>query len=134
MAVKMEVTIRGLNKSISRLQKRLSKNPEYLSIAINKSLISIQKEVKENLDYRILNRITSFLIRSWQIVKANRSKLSGRMGSNIKYSAIHEFGGMAGRGRKVRIPARHYFSKAIKKAMPQVKKIFEKYTEKLNRI
>lgn len=30
------------------------------------------------------------------------------VGTNVKYAAIHQFGGMAGRGRKVRIPARPY--------------------------
>ena len=30
------------------------------------------------------------------------------IGSNKEYAAIHQFGGMAGRGRKVEIPARPY--------------------------
>lgn len=30
------------------------------------------------------------------------------VGSRLKYAAIHQFGGMAGRGRKVRIPARPF--------------------------
>lgn len=30
------------------------------------------------------------------------------VGSNVVYSAIHQFGGQAGRGRKVTIPARPY--------------------------
>jgi phage gpG-like protein len=30
------------------------------------------------------------------------------IGTSSKYAAIHQFGGMAGRGRKVRIPARPY--------------------------
>lgn len=30
------------------------------------------------------------------------------VGSRIKYAAIHQFGGMAGKGRKVRIPARPF--------------------------
>ena len=29
-------------------------------------------------------------------------------GSNVEYSALHNFGGMAGRGRKVRIPSRQF--------------------------
>jgi len=35
---------------------------------------------------------------------------SGRavVGTNVIYAAIHQFGGMAGRGRKVRIPARPF--------------------------
>ncbi len=30
------------------------------------------------------------------------------VGTNLKYAAIHQFGGMAGRGRKVKIPARPF--------------------------
>ena len=30
------------------------------------------------------------------------------VGTNLPYAAIHQFGGMAGRGRKVRIPARPF--------------------------
>lgn len=30
------------------------------------------------------------------------------VGTNVVYGAIHQFGGQAGRGRKVRIPARSY--------------------------
>ncbi|MCK9372591.1 MAG: phage virion morphogenesis protein [Sulfuricurvum sp.] len=30
------------------------------------------------------------------------------VGTNLKYAAIHQFGGMAGRGKKVRIPARPF--------------------------
>lgn len=32
------------------------------------------------------------------------------IGSNVEYAAIHQFGGMAGRGRKVKIPARPYLA------------------------
>lgn len=31
-----------------------------------------------------------------------------RIGSNMKYAAIHHFGGQAGRGRKLTLPARPY--------------------------
>ncbi|MBN2895038.1 MAG: phage virion morphogenesis protein [Campylobacterales bacterium] len=33
---------------------------------------------------------------------------SATVGTNLEYAAIHQFGGMAGRGRKVKIPARPY--------------------------
>lgn len=33
---------------------------------------------------------------------------SAIVGTNVKYAAIHQFGGMAGRGRKVKIPARPF--------------------------
>ena len=31
-----------------------------------------------------------------------------KLGSNVEYARIHQKGGMAGRGRKVKIPARPY--------------------------
>jgi phage virion morphogenesis protein len=40
-------------------------------------------------------------------VRATNSEV--RVGTNLPYAAIHQFGGMAGRGRKVKIPARPYF-------------------------
>lgn len=36
--------------------------------------------------------------------------------TNVVYAAIHEFGGLAGRGRSVNIPARPYFRPAIDEA------------------
>lgn len=45
-------------------------------------------------------------------VSIGRSQKSGpdfaQVGSNKDYAAIHQFGGMAGRGKSVRIPARPY--------------------------
>lgn len=39
-------------------------------------------------------------------VRASRDRVS--VGTNVIYGAIHQFGGKAGRGRKVNIPARPY--------------------------
>lgn len=36
-------------------------------------------------------------------------------GSSVVYAAIHEYGGNAGKGKKVKIPARPYFYPAIRK-------------------
>lgn len=41
-------------------------------------------------------------------VSADSGTDYARVGSNKKYAAIHQFGGKAGRGRKVTIPARAY--------------------------
>lgn len=35
---------------------------------------------------------------------------SVEIGTNVEYAAIHQFGGMAGRGRKVRIPQRSFIA------------------------
>jgi phage virion morphogenesis protein len=41
-------------------------------------------------------------------VQPGYNSRSAWIGTNQPYSTIHQFGGMAGRGRKVRIPARPY--------------------------
>lgn len=53
---------------------------------------------------RIL-QVTGGLARS--VVSASGSDFA-RISSSMVYSAIHQFGGLAGRGRSVRIPARPY--------------------------
>lgn len=58
-------------------------------------------------------------IRSGRLFKAQpfnrRSGADAELGlrSPMVYAAIHEFGGMAGRGRKVHIPARPVFTPAL---------------------
>lgn len=42
-----------------------------------------------------------------------------RKGSKVPYARIHEFGGMAGRGLKTRIPARPYLHPAVTAALPE---------------
>jgi len=42
--------------------------------------------------------------------QAGRDQVVIGAGGEIKYAAIHQFGGLAGRGRKTRIPARPYLA------------------------
>jgi len=51
-------------------------------------------------------RDTSGLMDSVQIQKATAQSVT--IGSRLKYAAIHQYGGQAGRGNKVTIPARPY--------------------------
>ncbi len=41
-------------------------------------------------------------------IRAFPDKVGVTIGSPLKYAAIHQFGGMAGRNRKVRIPKRQF--------------------------
>lgn len=41
-------------------------------------------------------------------IRAHSDRDSVTIGSVLEYAAIHQFGGMAGRGKKVRIPARPF--------------------------
>jgi len=52
-----------------------------------------------------------------------KNKLTAIYGSDKKYSAIHEFGGQAGRGRKVTIPARPGVEMTKKYMGPVMEKI-----------
>jgi phage virion morphogenesis protein len=49
---------------------------------------------------------TGRLRRSIQVAEVTPRSVT--IGTNLVYAAIHQFGGLAGRGRKVRIPARPY--------------------------
>jgi phage gpG-like protein len=42
--------------------------------------------------------------------QAERNRVTIGAGGHIPYGGIHQFGGMAGRGRKARIPARPYLA------------------------
>ncbi len=53
-------------------------------------------------------RVTGNLYRSINYRADGHSVTLGAGGPGQRYAAIHQFGGMAGRGRKVRIPARPY--------------------------
>lgn len=43
-------------------------------------------------------------------ITSKYTKSLARVGTNVKYAAIHEFGGKAGKGRKVKIPKRSFLN------------------------
>lgn len=51
------------------------------------------------------------------------------LGSNLVYAAIHQFGGMAGRGHKTKIPARPYIGHRPEN-IPRYEKVFAEHEEK----
>ena len=51
--------------------------------------------------------------------------IKGVVGSNLVYARIHELGGLAGRGRKVKIPMRPYLRPALAKGRTFIEKIFK---------
>ena len=50
---------------------------------------------------------------SFNTQSAQSGYIETRVGTNLDYAPIHEFGGMAGRGHKVRIPERPYIRPAL---------------------
>ncbi len=75
--------------------------------------------------------VTGELRRSvkWKM-RGAKSNLVLVVGPNKVYAAIHEFGGMAGRGKKVKIPARPYVWPSYEK---QSKRILRVISEELLR-
>ena len=67
--------------------------------AIRKSAQRVITSAKALLD-------TGVLRASINVLETTRTSVT--VGSRIKYAAIHQFGGKAGRGRKVTIPARPF--------------------------
>ena len=109
-----------LTKKVKRLKR------DVIAKTINQSLVIIGGKLERNLNNVILNRVTGLLSGSFHIERASDYNLRGKIGSPVRYSAIHEYGGWAGRNRKVRIPARKYFSKSVKQAIPKINKLWEK--------
>lgn len=52
--------------------------------------------------------------------------ISARVSTNMEYAAIHQFGGLAGRGHKVSIPARP-FLKITKDDLSEIKETLRRY-------
>jgi phage gpG-like protein len=136
MASGMTIKVVGM-KDVQRKLNRVKKAvPKEAVRAINKSLLLAEKEVKINLSGKILNVGTGGhnyrggrLRRSFGVARENLAKINrlwGQIGSNVDYARIHEYGGKAGRNLSVNLKARKYFSKAIKKSMPNIHKLFDK--------
>lgn len=133
---------------LSRKAKRLK--PDVMVKCINESLIDMLGQVRKNISNVILNvgfERGGQLRRSFHIKNASVATLSGKIGSPMIYARIHEFGGIIKPVRakwlrfktrdgswhmvkQVKIPARKYFSKSIKQAMPKVRKRWDKQIRK----
>ncbi len=60
-------------------------------------------------------------------VSLSGNKIEGIIGSKVKYAAIHEFGGKAGRNLSVTIPKRSYLTPAVKETMPDIHQMFDEF-------
>ncbi len=65
----------------------------------------LRKGIRERMEARKI-LIDSARLRNSIAAKAEGSKV--HVGTNVKYARIHQKGGMAGRGKKVKIPARPF--------------------------
>lgn len=66
---------------------------------------TLKRLEKKGSTGKMLNRSSAGL---WHSIHPQSDADSARVGTNKKYAAIHHFGGPAGRGHKVNIPARPF--------------------------
>jgi phage gpG-like protein len=82
----------------------------------------LHREININLTGRVLHKRSGKLLRSWRGHQISKIPIGWRLmlGSDVVYARIHEIGGMAGRGRSVRIPARAYIWKAVERSKTRI--------------
>jgi len=112
----------GKNKKgsikLGRVTKGMTRN---LHAGLTRSGYILEAQIKQHLDNNILQRRTSRLYSSVTTqVKALTGGLQLKVGPNVVYAAIHEFGGWAGKNNRVRIPARPYVFPAWEKKKSEV--------------
>ncbi len=94
----------------------------------------VVKRIKRNLSGPILHRRSSDLHNSWDFVHFMTSKgWTMVAGSDIPYARIHDTGGFAGAGHKVRIPKRAYVRKSVVQEARRIRKIMERFITKIVR-
>lgn len=95
------------------------------------SLLLLKERVQRKLSGQVLHRQTGALVGSVAIQKFSGGSIGGRVGPNKVYAAIHEFGGMAGRGHSVTIPPRPYMQPAFEENISRITELFEKEIDKV---
>ena len=78
----------------------------------------LHKELTINMTGNVLHKRSGDLLRSWRGKKVSKMPDGFELvkGSSLVYSAIHEAGGMTGRGHRTRIPAGRYVSIAMERS------------------
>ncbi len=112
-----------LNKRLSNLSKNLARQlPDTVFEAVN----LLKNEIKSKaLSGQILKVQTGVLRRSVKTDTWGSGKKSGgKVGTNIVYAPIHEFGGRTGRNHASKIPARRPFSTVFFKNLKKINKMF----------
>lgn len=120
----VEVNKQHLNKILNKLsaasQFRVSRNSLMQSAAWMAGWSVKYRMSGKRPKY--LDRVSGYLVNSiLQSVRAAYPVQRGDMavltyGSDMPYAAIHEYGGNAGKGGKVKIPARPYMQPAVEEA------------------
>lgn len=134
----IKITLSGredLSKKIQKLNEANKKMPTLTNLAIQKFAFAVLKDAKDK-----------YILKTGVTTPENIASRTGRLrssihaqfknaedstdifiGTNVKYAAIHEYGGFTGRKGTVKIPKRPYIKPAIDANFP-------KLDEELNQI
>lgn len=127
--------ITGLNELVKKLDNA-TKN-EVVSNALTFGALSLTAWIK---DKRLSGPRPTYLgVKTGRLrssISAGQVEHSGneylvKIGTNVVYASIHEFGGMAGRNNKVRIPARPFLRPSIEDSDNQ-QKVLNILTQSIN--
>ncbi len=125
----LDKLVRSLNKASDRLGP-------FTEDALTQLSKKILMKVQKNMSGRILRRRTGKLFNSWdfRVTSSGKNKIVATIGSlkgNVPYSEIHDKGGKTGRGRKVTIPARRYYTRVFDEDIKDLDKIIAKNLKKI---
>jgi phage gpG-like protein len=89
----LNVRMEGYNELVFDIDRILSQAPVSIREIVKRGAILIEAKVKDNLTNKILNVRTGHLRRSIVTIFYGGGT-SAEIGTNLKYAAIHEFGGV----------------------------------------
>jgi len=111
----MRIKVKGVQKwerKYKRIQDKLTGKVggDELRQAVAKALNRVVGPTKRRLTGGNPLWVRTGRLRASILVDTRRTgkKVIGEIGTNVVYARIHEFGGRAGRGRKVKIPKRPF--------------------------
>ena len=144
----ISLKITGDKELASRLERINGQVITALRMGIEKSLIELENEARNKLSGRVLNVQTGTLRRSiGREINQSGNSIIGSVGSDLKYAAIHEFGGVIkaknapyltfpidggwARVKQVTIPERSYLRSTLEEKEPMILNIVQREIEKL---
>lgn len=118
-------------KELKKLNKGTAFRAGLLS-GVKKAMLFVEGSAKKSFGRSGNLKVRTGLLRRSITTKVKESGdiVEGIIGNNVTYAAIHEFGGMAGRGLKTKIPARPFLKPAIEDNVIQINRIIQKEIRK----
>lgn len=131
-----QIEIKGIEKLIAKLESAVKEDVIKSSMTLGGQLLAgwskknrLSGPRPQYLGVRT-NRLRSSISSSEAIKSGN--EYSVKVGTNVEYARIHEFGGMTGRGLKTRMPARPFLRPSVEDTGNR-QRILDILTENINR-